>query len=113
MSVKIFFNPECSKCRGTLELLRAQGVEPEIVRYLDEPPNEDELREILSLLGVGPRALVRVDEPLYEAQKLDDADDAALIAAMVANPILIQRPIVIANGRAEIGRPPERVLSIL
>ena len=113
MTVKIFFNPSCSKCRGTLDLLRERGEEPEVVRYLDEPPTAEELREICALLGVGPRAVVRTGESVYTELGLEDADDDALIDAMVAHPILIQRPIVIANGRAVIGRPPERVLSVL
>lgn len=112
MDVKLLFNPECSKCRGTLSLLRERGIDPDVVRYLEEPPTAAELREILELLGVGARAIVRANEPVYGELGLDDADDAALIAAMVEHPILIQRPIVIANGRAEIGRPPERVLRI-
>jgi arsenate reductase len=113
MTVKIYFNPSCSKCRGTLDLLHEHGQDPEVVRYLDEPPTADELREICSMLGVGPRAIVRTGEPVYAELGLQDADDDALIEAMVTHPILIQRPIVVANGRAEIGRPPERILSIL
>jgi arsenate reductase len=114
-TVRIFHNPRCSKSRATLALLEEQSISPTIQRYLDEPPTTDELRDILSLLGKSPRELMRTGEDAYKVNGLDNSalSDEELIAAMVANPILIERPIVIANGKAAIGRPPESVLDIL
>lgn len=96
-------------------MMEEKGVQPEIVQYLDTPPTEDELRDILKLLGIGPRDLMRRKEAEYKAQGLDDENlsDDDLIKAMVATPKLIERPIVIANGKAALGRPPEKVLDIL
>jgi arsenate reductase len=115
MTVTIYHNPRCSKSRQTLELLREQGVEPEIVEYLNTPPSAKALDEILNLLGMEPRELMRRKEAEYKEQGLDDAnlDRKALIAAMVTTPKLIERPIVLANGKAALGRPPEQVLDIL
>jgi arsenate reductase len=115
MTVTIYHNPRCSKSRQTLELLRKQGVEPEIVEYLNTPPSAKALDEILNLLGMEPRELMRRKEAEYKEQGLDDAnlDRKALIAAMVTTPKLIERPIVLANGKAALGRPPEQVLDIL
>lgn len=115
MAVTIYHNPRCSKSRQTLDLLRARDVEPQIVEYLQTPPRADELRRILALLGIGPRDLMRKKESEYKAAGLDDPalDDDALIAAMVAAPILIERPIVVHGGQAALGRPPENVLDIL
>lgn len=115
MTVKIYHNPRCSKSRATLQLLREQGVEPEIVEYLNTPPNAEELEDILQKLDMQPRDLMRRKEPEYKAANLDDPalDRQALIDAMLATPKLIERPIVLANGKAAIGRPPENVLKIL
>ncbi len=115
MTVKIYHNPRCSKSRATLQLLREQGVEPEIVEYLKTPPNAEELEDILQKLDMQPRDLMRRKEPKYKAANLDDPalDRQALIDAMLATPKLIERPIVLANGKAAIGRPPENVLKIL
>jgi len=115
MTVTIYHNPRCSKSRQTLDLLRGKGIEPAVVEYLTAPPSAVELREILDLLGLAPRQLMRRGEAPYKEQGLanPDLDDDALIEAMVANPILIERPIVLANGRAALGRPPESVLEIL
>lgn len=115
MSPKIYHNPRCSKSRQTLAMLEEKGVSPEIVKYLETPPSEAELKEILELLGIGPRELMRRKEVEYKAQGLDDESlsDEALIKAMVATPKLIERPIVIANGKAALGRPPEKVLDII
>jgi arsenate reductase len=111
--VTIFHNPRCSKSRATLELIQER--EPEVVEYLNNPPTAERLGEILDMLGMKPRELMRTGESLYKENNLND--DALsrdeLIAAMVANPILIERPIVIANGTAAIGRPPSAVLDIL
>ena len=115
MSVTIYHNPKCSKSRQTLELLREQGITPDIVEYLKSPPTSEQLQEILSQLGFAPRDLMRKKEDIYSESALDNPSltDAELIDFMVKNPILIERPIVIANGKAAIGRPPENVLEIL
>jgi arsenate reductase len=111
--VTIWHNAKCSKSRATLLLLEQQGHVPRIVHYLVDAPNEDELRRVLDLLGCEPRGLMRTKESLYAELGLADVDDAALLRAMVANPVLIERPIVISGDRAAIGRPPENVLSVL
>ena len=115
MSVTIYHNPRCSKSRQTLELIQAQGLEPRIIEYLKTPPNAEELGHILVLLGCGPRDVMRNNETEYKQQQLDDPSLSReqLINAMIQHPILIQRPIVLANGKAVIGRPPELVLDIL
>ncbi|HEY3520704.1 MAG TPA: arsenate reductase (glutaredoxin) [Rhodanobacteraceae bacterium] len=113
--IAIWHNPRCSKSRGTLELLHQRGIEPTIVDYQKNPPDAKELSRVLDLLGLQPRELMRRDEPKYAELKLDDPKltREQLIAAMAAHPILIQRPIVFADGKAAIGRPPEAVLAIL
>jgi len=115
MTTKIYHNPRCSKSRQTLELLREQSVEPDVIEYLKTPPSAAELAGILDLLGLEPRQLMRTKEAEYKDNDLDDPalSRDALIAAMVAHPKLIERPIVIRDGKAAIGRPPERVLDIL
>jgi arsenate reductase len=115
LNVQILHNPRCSKSRATLEVLRAHGVEPEIVLYLDSPPDAGQLSSILDKLGMRPRDLMRKGQKEYKALGLDDAglSDAELVEAMVKTPILIERPIVLANSKAAIGRPPESVLDIL
>ncbi|WP_406915901.1 arsenate reductase (glutaredoxin) [Enterobacter quasiroggenkampii] len=115
-AVKIYHNPRCSKSRDTLSLLKSNGVEPEVVLYLDTPPDAQTLRQLLPMLGMGSaRDLMRKKEDLYTSLNLDDShlSEAQLIQAMVKNPKLIERPIVVANGQARIGRPPEDVLEIL
>lgn len=109
----IYHNPRCSKSRQTLELLGERGIEPEIIEYLVTPPSADELKNILSMLGKSPRDIMRKKEA--KEAGLDDPglDDEALIAGMVANPIVIERPIVINGGKAALGRPPESVADIL
>jgi arsenate reductase len=115
MSVKIYHNPRCGKSRQTLQLLQEQGIEPEVIEYLKTPPSPDELNDILQKLGMEPRDLMRKKEAEYKANGLDNQtlDRQALIDGMVSHPILIERPIVIANDKAAIGRPPEAVLTIL
>ena len=115
MSVKIYHNPRCGKSRQTLQLLKEQGIEPEVIEYLKTPPSAQELDEILQKLDMEPRELMRKKETEYKANGLDDIslDRQALIQGMVDNPILIERPIVIAGGKAAVGRPPEAVLAIL
>lgn len=115
MTVTIYHNPRCSKSRQTLELLRARAIEPEIVSYLETPPGAAEVGRVLNLLDMAPRDLMRKGEVAYRESGLDNPEltREALIAAMVAHPILIERPIVLANGKAALGRPPEKVLEIL
>jgi arsenate reductase (glutaredoxin) len=115
VSVVIYHNPRCSKSRQTLALLEEKGVAPRIVDYLKTPPSADELQAILAKLGLKPREILRTGEPAYRELGLDDPSlgDAALLAAMAAHPILIERPIVVAGQKAAIGRPPENVLNIL
>ena len=115
MSVIIYHNPRCSKSRQTLALIEQQGITPEIILYLQNPPGADELDRILTLLDMEPRALMRKREAPYKELGLDnpDLERSALIRAMVDNPVLIERPIVLAGGKAALGRPPENVLDIL
>lgn len=113
-SFRIYHNPRCSKSRQTLALLESGGVIPEIVEYLTQTPDFNALDNILKMLGIEPRVLMRRHEKAYQENNLDDAtlsrDD--LINAMIKNPILIERPIVIEGRRAIIGRPPEKVLEL-
>ena len=111
----MYHNPRCSKSRQTLELLRARGIEPEIVEYLKTPPNAQQLGQILDMLGLEPRQLMRTSEAEYKENNLADTslDRDELIQAMVEHPRLIQRPVVISDGKAALGRPPEDVLEIV
>ena len=115
MVTTIYHNPRCSKSRQTLALLEERGLGPRVVNYLETPPSAAELKTILKKLGLRPRDLMCKGEPRYAELGLKDRDldDDALVALMVANPILIERPIVVSGGKAAIGRPPESVLKIL
>ncbi len=115
MSVTIYHNPRCSKSRQTLALLNERGLKVDIVEYLKTPPDAPTLADLLDGLGLEPRQLLRKKEAAYKELGLDDPalDRAALIAAMVETPILIERPIVVAGARVALGRPPEAVLEIL
>ena len=115
MNVQILHNPRCSKSRTTLQLLKDNGVEPEVILYLETPPDTDLLTSILSKLNLQPRELMRKGQPEYKDMGLsnEQLSNENLIAAMIKAPILIERPIVLANGKARIGRPPEAVLKIL
>jgi len=115
LNVQIMHNPRCSKSRTTLQLLRDNGVEPEIILYLETPPDADVLTSILDKLDMRPRDLMRKGQQEYKEMGLgnEQLSDEQLIAAMIEAPILIERPIVLANGKARIGRPPESVLKIL
>ncbi|WP_429020836.1 arsenate reductase (glutaredoxin) [Aeromonas allosaccharophila] len=111
---QIYHNPRCSKSRETLALLEQRGIAPDVVLYLEQAPSEDEIRNLLSLLGFSdPRQLMRTKEDLYKELGLADVSGDALVSAMHQHPKLIERPIVIKNGQARIGRPPEQVLEIL
>lgn len=113
--ITIYHNPRCSKSRQALQLLRERGLEPTVVEYLKHPPDERQLKRLLKMLGMTPRELMRNKEAEYRALGLDKPalSAAALIKAMAAHPVLIERPIVVANGAAVVGRPPEKVLDIL
>jgi arsenate reductase (glutaredoxin) len=115
MSVTIYHNPKCSKSRQTLELLSTKGITPTIIEYIKNPPTVEKLKEILSQLGIAPRDLMRKKEDIYKELELEtlSLSDKDLIDLMVEHPILIERPIVIANGKAVLGRPPQQVLDIL
>ncbi|MGL4724379.1 MAG: arsenate reductase (glutaredoxin) [Scandinavium sp.] len=115
-AITIYHNPRCSKSRETLALLKEKGIEPEVVLYLDTPPDAATVKNLLKMLGMkSARELMRQKEELYKELDLADSalSEADLIKAMIANPKLIERPIVIKNGQARIGRPPESVLDIL
>jgi arsenate reductase len=115
MSVTIYHNPRCSKSRQALQLLQERGVEPEVVRYLDDPPDRATLARLLDQLGLEPRELMRKKEKEYKALGLDNPEltREQLIDAMVAHPRLLERPIVVKDGKAALGRPPERVLEVI
>ncbi len=113
--VIIFHNPRCSKSRACLELITSMGITPRVKLYLDEIITNDELNNILHMLGIKPRELLRKSEEEYKTYNLDDnkLEDEEIIKIIIENPILIQRPLVIANNSAIIGRPPENIFKIL
>lgn len=114
-SYVLYHNPRCSKSRGALELLQERGIEPQVVRYLDTPPDAATLRTLVRKLDIRPRELLRTGEEEYRSLGLADESvgDDAIIEAMAAHPRLIERPILMRDERAVIGRPPERVLELL
>ena len=113
MTLTIYHNPRCTKSRETLALLEKCGLKPRIVEYLKKPPNATELKNIAHMLGLSVRDIVRKTEAVDAGIDAVEMDEKALIAAMVRNPIVIERPIVLNNGKAAIGRPPANVLKIL
>ncbi|OEF23976.1 arsenate reductase (glutaredoxin) [Vibrio rumoiensis] len=116
MSVVIYHNPRCSKSRQTFELLKEKGIEPAVVKYLDDTPSVKSLKEVFQQLGLANvRDMMRTKEDTYKELNLNDSSvtDEQLFEAMHNHPKLIERPIVIANGQARLGRPPEQVLEIL
>ncbi|MCU1789101.1 arsenate reductase (glutaredoxin) [Pectobacterium polaris] len=115
-SVTIYHNPRCSKSRETLALLQEHNITPDVVLYLDTPPDAATLAQLIKQLGfTSARELMRTKEEIYQQLGLSDTalTEAQLIQAMIDNPKLIERPIVVAQGQARIGRPPEQVLEIL
>ena len=114
-TITIYHNPRCSKSRQTLALLNNRGLSPNIVHYLDAPPTAATLKRLLRMLSMKPRQLLRTHEAVYADLGLGDPKltDDELIAVMTRHPVLIERPIVEANGRAVIGRPPENILQII
>ena len=114
MDTKIYHNPRCGKSRDTLKILHEKGENVQVIEYLKFCPSHDELKEIIRLLGIKPFELIRKGEKIYkEDYKGKDLGDDEWIQAMIDNPILIERPIVVKNGKAKVGRPPEDVLEIL
>ncbi len=114
MTTSVFFNPSCSNCRTAAAILEERGVDADYIRYLETAPTRADLDDVLSKLGTDdPRDIVRTKEPVYAELGLETADRDQLLDAMVANPILIQRPIVIHGDRAVVARPPERLLELL
>jgi arsenate reductase len=112
--VTVWFNAKCSKCRTTQGILEERGIDADYVRYLEQTPSREDLQRVLALLGErSPRAIARTGESVWKELGLGDASDDEILDAMVANPILIERPIVIRGDRAVIGRPPEKVLDLL
>jgi arsenate reductase len=113
--VVIWHNPKCSKSRDSLRLLEDRGLSVEIVKYLDNIPNKDELKQVIKLLGIkSAKELMRTKESIYKELNLDNqTDEDMLISAMIENPKLIERPIVIIRNRAVIGRPIDRVIELL
>ena len=115
MTIKIFHNPRCSKSRQTLTILEDNGIDVDIIEYLKESPNKETLLQIINLLNIKPRDLIRKGEAIYKEKRLnrENLTDDDLVQFMVDNPILIERPIVYDDNRAIIGRPPENVLIFL
>ncbi len=115
MTAKIYYNPQCSKCRETLKILEEQGVDTEITEYLKTPPDAETLKTILATLNMQPRQLMRKHESEYKDNNLDNPElsDEQLIQAMIDFPKIMERPIVITNGKIAIGRPPVNVLDII
>ena len=115
MAITLWHNPRCSTSRKVLAMIRARGIEPEIFEYLAAKPSAPAIKDVLAKLGIGARDLLRKKEPAYRAAKLDDPalGEAALIRAMAADPILIERPLVLKGRRGVLARPPERALELL
>jgi arsenate reductase len=114
MAGQIYINPACSKCRTALSILGERNVAAEEVRYLDAPPTVAELKELMQLLGIDdPRHMMRTGETVYAELALAECEGDALLEAIAANPILLERPIFVVGDRAVIARPPERILELL
>lgn len=112
--VTIWHNPKCSKSRQALEIVEQNGCEKEVVKYLEMTPSKDQLKNVLKMLGISPRELMRTKEDLYKELDLkNETNDEKLIDAMVQNPKLIERPIIIKGNKAVIARPPEKALELL
>jgi arsenate reductase len=115
MTVTVYHNPRCSKSRAAMEYLEENGIEAEVIKYMDSPPDANDIKELLSMLGMSPRELMRKHEKVFKDAGLDDPTftDDELIEAMAQCPSLIERPIVVNNGKAVLARPPETVQDIL
>jgi len=115
MKLKIYHNTRCSKSRATLQILKDKNIDHEVITYLDNPPSADELSNILTMLGFNPQDLMRKNQAEYKSSGLDNENlgREEQIELMIANPIVIERPIVVFKGKAIIGRPPENILDII
>lgn len=113
MRVTIYHNPKCSKSRRCLEIIREEGYEPTIVEYLKFPPSRGEIEKLIGRMGASAREVIRAKEPLYAELGLEKANDAELLKAMAANPILLDHPIVVTHKGAKLCRPPELVHELL
>ncbi len=112
--ITIWHNPRCSKSRNAAKLLEEQGIEAEVVKYLDTPPSKEEIKEVLKMLGIPARELMRTKEDIYKELGLKEVEDEEkLIEAMAEHPRLIERPVVIKDGKAAIGRPIEKIIELL
>lgn len=109
----IWHNPRCSKSRATLALLQEQGIEPEIVRYLESPPSIETLQQVLTILNMQPSELARKGEAEWQDLEQGNADEATILQALASHPRLIERPLVLHGDKAALGRPPEQILEIL
>lgn len=112
MSWKIYHNPKCSKSRQTLQLLRDNNIEPEVIEYLKQPPTGSELLEIIDGLG-RPELLVRTKEDEFRSEPFDTSDTAKVVNALVKVPKLMERPVVVHGSQVVLGRPPENILELL
>ena len=113
-NVTIWHNPRCGKSRDGVKLLEEKGIDAEVVKYLDTPPTKEELAALLKMLGITARELMRTKEAIYKELNLKEVtDEDQLIEAMVNNPKLIERPIVIKEGKAAIGRPIENIVDLI
>ncbi|HZT65002.1 MAG TPA: arsenate reductase (glutaredoxin) [Acidimicrobiales bacterium] len=111
---ELYFNPNCSKCRTAAGILAEHGMEPTVVRYLDQPPTLEDLRRLMGLLGIDdPRQMMRTGEAVYGQLRLESADAEKLLQAITEHPILLERPILVVGDRAVVARPPERVLELV
>lgn len=114
-NITIYHNPNCGTSRNTLALIKHQGIEPSVIHYLDNPPDETILRDLITKMGITPRQLLRVNVPPYAEHRLDNLSltDDDLIQAMLANPLLINRPIVVSDKGVKLCRPSEVVLDLI
>lgn len=114
-NITIYHNPNCGTSRNTLALIKHQGIEPSVIQYLDNPPDETTLRDLITKMGITPRQLLRVNVPPYAEHKLDNLSltDDDLIQAMLADPLLINRPIVVSDKGVKLCRPSEVVLDLI
>jgi len=113
-TIRIYYNPSCSKCRTTLALIAERGYQAEVIEYLKTPPNKEELRGLLEKLGMQPAEIVRKGESVFKEQYAHRAlGSEEWLDALVAHPVLIERPIVVHGNKAVVARPPEKVLEIL
>ena len=114
-NITIYHNPNCGTSRNTLALINHQGIEPSVIQYLDNPPDETTLRDLITKMGITPRQLLRVNVPPYAEHRLDNLSltDDDLIQAMLADPLLINRPIVVSDKGVKLCRPSEVVLDLI